>query len=627
MLTFKAFQLRLAALAALALLALPAMAEKPLVVFLVHGLGGDGTTFGQLDSLLASEFGNRIVVKKLLYDTKSPTKSQTAFVHEIAPQMAEFYRTGGFDPERDPFVFVVHSQGGILARNYLAICVVKKGCDSQLPAPKNPQLLFTLGTPHWGSPMGNRVSDNGVIGKFMAWAGGKMYAQNKQLSIGSTLMVNDRLEVIYGSKGIKYFLPNIRVVSVAGNVGKDNDKFSFLMRQALAALNDIEEDDIIVPTSQANPDFHYYVETQNDANGKVEYQEGDVNIANEAYIVRQPHVDFAGSAAANGFFEGLAAPRNLNHTALFYLLRELARHQLRDEAKARVYDQKLAALASGPSKVREFSSEVIVSMPIGYQRKPEAGADFLQVWQSQGSLPNEGVIETPKLPNSLAFKSYGLNQADFDKVNKPYFAYYHAGRFAPEDESLFGQSDKRARLCYSLQFTGFRYKTFCTTVRPGEASFARVILEPYQPIEDARSAGQDSGRFLRKGGVLVAYNRNDDVAVVVSTDGKSVANFFTKDELISRGGLPGEAVDKIGRQCAVAVVGPLIGIHKGVVYGGPADDRVKGGLRTGDRVEILGRIKDRGRATDRYVFKSGGEFVWINAADVDVIENESCTGV
>ena len=172
-----------------------AAAKKPLVVFLIHGLGGNETTFGDLPDMIRAELGQELIVQKLLYNTESPTETPRMFVDQIAIQMANTFRQSGLDPKRDPFALVGHSQGGIVARSYISNCILFDDCKAP-GLPKNAVLLFTMGTPHWGSPLANKMSSGSITGKVVGWAGGARYEQNKQLAIGSTSMYTERSSVL-----------------------------------------------------------------------------------------------------------------------------------------------------------------------------------------------------------------------------------------------------------------------------------------------------------------------------------------------------------------------------------------------------------------------------------------------
>ena len=649
--------------------------KKPYVVFLVHGLGGDETTFGSFPEILQTEFGaQNVLVERIVYNTQSSTESAVQFTDQIAKQMAEFYNKHGLNPDVDPFGFIVHSQGGIMARVYIAECIrpegthagtgmvgemrecrkktLANGLANPLYSPKRPTLLLTLGTPHWGSQMGNKVSDDGIIGKVLAWVSGKMYAQNKQLAVGSSRMWTDRHTMIesvpyWKKKGYNYFLPGLRFVSVAGNVVQDGRHFTGLLQKALNwfASEDINEDDVIVPTTVANPAFHYYLESEIEGNSrKREVKEGDISMANETYLVRLPHTDFDTGDDENekisDKFDGIASPKlradgSVKHIGLYYALRELAKNTFKNEPKATEYQAKIDAMTAAgrgdAPKVREFSSEVIIRMPIGYNRKTQLSEkhinDFIHIRPVAPQNAREGRIEVAAVKNSLAFKDYGFNYADKDQANKRYFLFLHTGRFAEEDAATYGNPEKSANLCYEMQIPGFENKSFCTVVRPGEATFSEIILSP-KTIADVVTGGEKNPRLLLNQTMVLGYDSRLNQALTVSQDGEYALKVISGGELeglvderlLGNDARRVDVVNALAESCYIGEVGEKIGVHKGELYAGPFDTEPTEAATVdeGETVRILGRFGDARDAKDRYLIVKKKKFYWVNLVDVDL---------
>lgn len=148
------------------------------VIFLVHGVGGDHTTFIKMDRALENQLSkldpcteNRCVEyhsKQLMYSTENSTMDTTGFSKVIGKQIDQYFQElGGLGPN-DKISFVTHSQGGIVSLIWLFHTFIKNNESKYRDLIQDPLDLeglnpvyfghvrnfITLGTPFWGSKMG-----------------------------------------------------------------------------------------------------------------------------------------------------------------------------------------------------------------------------------------------------------------------------------------------------------------------------------------------------------------------------------------------------------------------------------------------------------------------------------------
>ena len=120
---------------------------KRLVVFL-HGLGGDAVgTWAQFPELLRedNDVASRYAkIDSWKYQTSvvGETKSLNDIAHELTNDLNKQIASGKFDE----IAFITHSQGGLLARRYLAnVLLEPRHAQKITPVFR----LLTFATPHW----------------------------------------------------------------------------------------------------------------------------------------------------------------------------------------------------------------------------------------------------------------------------------------------------------------------------------------------------------------------------------------------------------------------------------------------------------------------------------------------
>ena len=102
----------------------PLNPDRPVVIFLIHGIVGTPASFGDMSLTLADRFNTpqaeRIKVYSLSYDTKNPNKDPLDFVQLLHQQIVDIFAdpNNHLDPS-DPFFMIAHSQGPIVAFKYI----------------------------------------------------------------------------------------------------------------------------------------------------------------------------------------------------------------------------------------------------------------------------------------------------------------------------------------------------------------------------------------------------------------------------------------------------------------------------------------------------------------------------
>jgi hypothetical protein len=603
-----------------------AAAQTPLTIYLIHGLGGDKTTFCDLTQQLQDKFGkDRVRIVPLAYETQNPNKIPMDFVMEIRSQITEDYRANSL-PIDAPYSLIMHSQGGIVGRNFVFHCVNGRGVNSCAGAdvPKNLRHFITLGTPHWGSPFAMKASESMLIGMLS----GGLTRQNKHLSIGSTTMVNDRHSFMAESeKGIRLFPEQTRVVAIAGLLSEVFQELKFPLSTALSLIagTDKNEDDLVVPLTYANPDFYYNVE--NPETGAM--TSGMTRISDANYMVksRQPHIYLQ-------HLPGLACVKEKTaeqHLGYHLILRELNDSFFENEKVSSYVSSKAQQFSDGFAKnARIFSSEVLFYMPEGegYQRDIQLKADQIKI------TANKEIIESTVIRDSLAAKNVGFNNSDASAKSKHYIGFFHSGKFKNSYRLKTLSQPQLSEICYSLKIDGFEQKDFCALVSPSLATFSKVYLKPYLPIPAPGEKGTKF-RMLDDNYVLSvtpSYGKFEIQAI-------NIASNETVRRVVDPSEVPDE-LESLASNCFVGRVANHKGVHQGEVFAHFDDEEKQYALPAGSDLQIRGRYaigrKNNGAASsytqDRYFFtaieNSSGKpetFTgWVNRHDVDLLDSHPC---
>lgn len=300
--------------------------ENPkFVVFLLHGLTGDTSTFGDLKYILESRYGGLAAVP-LSYPTGNGQATIFHFSNIIYSKVVNYFHLAKL-PSDTPYGFIVHSQGGVVATNFLLQCIgkskrsedsacsfesgarqlkkyakkVEQGiqADSMLFGskppqdlhPTNVQFLMTLGTPHHGSAKSTAVT-NTWYGKMVAPIAGLPYSELEGMSYGNIIstVILQTLEGI-GNRN-KFGMPDgVHIYNVAGDIRnparkmKGDSQLKTLWKDFVTDIKDIvyhgRELDIAVDAPDARFD---YIKMENNGESRL------IQYADTYTVVDLPHM-------------------------------------------------------------------------------------------------------------------------------------------------------------------------------------------------------------------------------------------------------------------------------------------------------------------------------------------------
>lgn len=279
--------------------------KKPkFILFMLHGLKGDVTTFGDFKSILETRYTDMRVVP-LSYPTGHEQVQLFDFRDILYAKVLNHFREFDLDPNT-PYGFLVHSQGGYIATAFALQCITKNREASksvcgynagkkklkkfavsdlhvlqseQMPKmnleqikawhPANLKFLFTLGTPHHGSPMAATVV-NSWYGAIATKIGGISFTELESMSFGSVTarVIRTMLE---GEADERFQLPeDFEVYNLAGDIRSSIKVYSDKTLQKLSsfaaeALKNYfvpdRESDMVVETPDARFDYISVSET------------------------------------------------------------------------------------------------------------------------------------------------------------------------------------------------------------------------------------------------------------------------------------------------------------------------------------------------------------------------------
>lgn len=117
-------------------------------IFLIHGIGGNRTTFGQMETYL-NQFDKCFVTTSFEYDTGNSFLSTYDFAQSFNNHVQDKIKSGVISVH-DKVSLIMHSQGGIVGNIWLnMIRQTDMVLFSQVDS------FITLSTPHWGADMAN----------------------------------------------------------------------------------------------------------------------------------------------------------------------------------------------------------------------------------------------------------------------------------------------------------------------------------------------------------------------------------------------------------------------------------------------------------------------------------------
>ncbi len=507
------------------------------VVFMIHGLLGDATTFMDADRLLEERYRNsvtgekQILAKKMAYSTFSNSSEAYVFARETNRDIAKFYHDNHI-PLDVGYSLVAHSQGGVVSVKYIYDCVVDNKCinPDKLPTPKNVEYFISFGTPFWGSAKASALKDNIF---------GLLKGQFNALSFGSVSLTVSRKHLIKIDKDsqewVNPFPEQLQVINVAGDIS-ENEGFTGLIRRILRG-NTLEFD-IVVDTSSARMDSFYYRELFEDG-GKV-VQQGVTKFSDVYVPLILPHLPLLS-------LEGLAAITEKTkdkHPGWNLLTAVYDNHLAQSHSHAEPGELNLVALMGKDKLLSKnmdnFSVDVKLYMPSGYQRKlPALKKDSLEI------NADPRVIADKNLGNSLLSTYNQVNDDRNEYPSKHFNTWVHSGLFAPGYSFNVAKDVEPARSLIDYRmpaFRGWEEKRFSLAVAPTYSSYAEVFLVPFLPLpnmghlkdparpnnthDDPNFDGRLTktfGEFIV--GVLPVYDRQHDKAWM---EGNWVGNLFRR---------------------------------------------------------------------------------------------------
>ncbi|MBL6990170.1 MAG: hypothetical protein ISR65_10350 [Bacteriovoracaceae bacterium] len=316
--------------------------EKNHVIFFIHGLQGDKTTFCDFPSTLhydpdqneqnddfaeaAFAAGTRVYAHAVQYHTKSEIIHKgeklkndlgtLAFAKHVKRQITKYFRVNNL-PNDTEYSFIVHSQGGLVAMRYSLKCVTEKKCDGdkeflecrRLPegeeklecikkrkTPVNLKNIISFGTPYWGSRASNLFSEGTLSRKFRTTVLGATGSDKQidHLAVASLPMTNVRRELLHKTRPgdnswVNPLEQNINFYNIGGHIlqNEDLDMSAFHGLLLNFLVPDFVESDIIVDIPSTRVDFHYYKEFSQDSSKSVS---GTTNLTKKFYPISYWHV-------------------------------------------------------------------------------------------------------------------------------------------------------------------------------------------------------------------------------------------------------------------------------------------------------------------------------------------------
>jgi hypothetical protein len=616
-------------------------------VFLIHGLKGNPKkTFCDLEKILEKQYsGKNLVVHSLGYDTKSETKKPIDFMHEIQTQILQAMGLSHFN---DPYSFVVHSQGGIIATKYIRHCLSNQNCGN---TPPNLKQLISLGTPFWGAPNANRIRAGGIIPFVL-----RQFSPDKQveeLAIGSTSLTSNRQAVLHEwRKKQESVFNKIEIINVAGEINQIIDEFDGFMADIFKFLfQDSYEFDGTVDIANANFDFISYREkvSENKNNPPIEIEK--VDFSDYFYVVTEAHAEFPPQNGVACF----GAYTYMHENSWKILKTHLDTNFQTEAQKAKSLYGFLPEASEFANPARNFAIEIKFSLPAGYNRSVPMSESNVEISHEASR------IENPMLKSSLLAKYSGIVKGHYLQT------FFHNGVFQPNHALTYTDYDENwfSYLNYKFTFPGWEVKTASIPVRAAISTVARIPL--YPNFAFPQKEGTSTSRLFMEDGdvhfIIAAYpavsNPNklsslghDIVRVVVKSPGQPMEfrdierenfpeNFAVQNQ---------EKLENSIDQCVLGRVSRILQpnkFHSNKGYSNLENITDDNGrhLMPGSYIKILGRYNKSHTRREEYSVKSDDFYLassglsipgrhgleedkkslfWVRVRDVDVTE-KSCS--
>lgn len=274
-------------------------------IFLLHGVAGNGDTFGYLADYLEAQ-DPCYEVLSFEYQTGHPLKDVKAFAYDFHEFVEKSLLKKGAKVQ-DKISLIMHSQGGLVGSMW-----IKNLKEKAHPYADQLDAFITLSTPFWGAPiasLGKRIFYSGLnynpISPF-----GK--AELNEMSFGSTT-----INRIYEDYEDIFTLQNLRPMALAGL-----KKFSSVLTG---------EDDMIVPVYSSRPDHYRVALTQSMARGPASIKSSQFAKTDHFKFatIRSNHFNFSLPGIASLPFKCLLLLR-CQHPAADYIVKHLRREEIRE---------------------------------------------------------------------------------------------------------------------------------------------------------------------------------------------------------------------------------------------------------------------------------------------------------
>ncbi|MBS1984318.1 MAG: hypothetical protein JST16_09100 [Bdellovibrionales bacterium] len=609
----------------------PASDNRPLTVYMVHGLGGKPVSFCDTGSMLAEgvkrQTGRDLRMVALDYDTEKSGASPMQLVKQVYSQIQNDLQNAGMGMDA-PYSMLLHSQAGNFALIYAQSCLLAKACGPG-EIPTNLKHLVTLGSPFWGAPVASSLTFANILNDQMHLP----RVQLEEMATGSQTSVRNRNFLLNPSSNPwRSPLPNnVSLYSIAGDLSSTK----LLGGIFNANSQGIVETDATVDVSSARPDFNYYIELP--TKDQIKSRQGRIRVANDYRLFIMTHINLAG-------YRGIACVHrpDFDHPGMQYMTELFTRYYRGDEHP----DMRAWQPRSNRDIVegaQTFSVELQIKRPGSYLRSLPVDGNIDIVPQNAMEFSR---LETP---NFLGLTYEGVNNESLISKYHARQTFFHTGNFA-QKKSLAaiesGSADRKLK--YRVHIPGWRVKEFELPVTPTLTTYGEIYIEPWTPfslIGDNQPANGIDPRLIFGGGAVLVSLLDDKQSVRALYINPQDAQGVLEQKTFSRA----EFKTKIGSSnpdallprrnfCAYGVMGRVQGVNRNDVYREFGDTNPITNFDAGQRVTVLGRMHRGAIARlgtyawaqkDRYLIRSvrlntPGHLGWIQTADVDLMENENC---
>ena len=228
-------------------------------IFLIHGIGGNKTHFGEmkkaLESVLNKANGDfEYSVKGIEYDTGNDHKTPYDFAKDINTVIQKTTASGKFKKE-DKISLIMHSQGGLVGSIWLFQSMQSTLGYATPDVIEHVDAFITLATPFWGAKTAQWGSEIKSLAKRLKTDLPLPFGQKEleQMSFGSDMIYDFRQAMINPEfkPTIDYLKKHIRFLNIVGVADVLNPLGIFISGSKKY------EDDGAVPLSSARFDFLY----------------------------------------------------------------------------------------------------------------------------------------------------------------------------------------------------------------------------------------------------------------------------------------------------------------------------------------------------------------------------------